>query len=421
MWQRIGEIVSCLHKGVTIADADGRFVYADTSCPEMFGVAPAQIIGRTAYALEEDGTFSPCITALVLRDRQRVTSVQRLRDGRESFVTGIPIYEGDGSISAVICYSSWEIRGYEDLQARYEQLQAENRHLQEQYQELVARNRADAEVILRSKSSRDNLRLLQKFASARTPVLISGPAGSGKRFLALHVYDVAHEYNCEHMSEEMLLEDLFGDGPESLSSCSGRLLLLHIEHLPMAVQNRLVAYVKAHEHPEIIATADATLAQMRRDGTVSDEFYYLFRVCEVTTLPLCERVEDLNGYLEYYLARYNERYDRHVVFTPGAMRCLLNYGWQDNVNEVKYTLERIVLTAEDDRVDAHNLPANIADESAERFRNASLHDAMEFYEKGIVVRAYEQYRTTVRVAERLGISQATAVRKLQKYVEHYNS
>ena len=52
----------------------------------------------------------------------------------------------------------------------------------------------------------------------------------------------------------------------------------------------------------------------------------------------------------------------------------------------------------------------------EFFAKASRKDALEFYEKGIIERAYDKYKTTVKVSQELGISQATAARKIQKYI-----
>ena len=79
-------------------------------------------------------------------------------------------------------------------------------------------------------------------------------------------------------------------------------------------------------------------------------------------------------------------------------------------------LERIVLTAENNKIDAFLLPENISEGSMEFFAKASLKDALEFYEKGIIERAYDKYKTTVKVSQELGISQATAARKIQKYI-----
>ena len=67
-------------------------------------------------------------------------------------------------------------------------------------------------------------------------------------------------------------------------------------------------------------------------------------------------------------------------------------------------------------MDVFDLPDRITDGSSEVCaQNASLKDMLEFYESGLVMRAYEKYRTSVAVAQKLGISQATAVRKIHKY------
>ena len=131
---------------------------------------------------------------------------------------------------------------------------------------------------------------------------------------------------------------------------------------------------------------------------------------------LGERAEDLKSFIDYYLGSANKKYSRSVEFTPRAMDCLLGYDWKENIDEVHRTIERIVLTTEKKKVDVFDLPDRITGGSSEVFaQNASLKDMLEFYESGLVMRAYEKYRTSVAVAQKLGISQATAVRKIHKY------
>ena len=133
-------------------------------------------------------------------------------------------------------------------------------------------------------------------------------------------------------------------------------------------------------------------------------------------LALGERAEDLKSFIDYYLGSANKKYSRSVEFTPRAMGCLLGYDWKENIDEVHMTIERIVLTTEKKKVDVFDLPDRITGGSSEVFaQNASLKDMLEFYESGLVMRAYEKYRTSVAVAQKLGISQATAVRKIHKY------
>ncbi len=416
---RLGNILSELHEGVTIADENGIFVYASPSCRETFHVDPQQIIGRSAKLVEENGIFRPCITSQVLCKRQRLRSVQKNREGRELLVTGVPLLDGDGQMTGVICYSSWNIADYEELKSNYEELKQDNLQLKQELRELRKMKGYAQEIIERSKTTRDNIRLLQKFAHTDTPVMLSGPNGSGKRFLAHCVFAIDREYNCELVSEEMLARDLFGgsDSEKGIlqKTTAETILLLHAENLSVELKKRLAEYIKEGAS-KIILTSEQSLEQMKSQDRTPDAFYYLFRVGEIQVHPLRERIEDLSGYLEYYLALYNEKYGRHVTFKPAAMECLLNYAWPENINEIKYILERIVLTAEEESVNVYQLPKQISSSSEEYFSRTSLKDAMEFYEKGIIQRAYDKYKTTVRVAQELGISQATAVRKIQKYV-----
>ncbi len=46
----------------------------------------------------------------------------------------------------------------------------------------------------------------------------------------------------------------------------------------------------------------------------------------------------------------------------------------------------------------------------------SIRDAFDEVEKQLIQKTYEQYKTTTKIAEVLGISQPSASRKLRKYV-----
>ena len=156
--------------------------------------------------------------------------------------------------------------------------------------------------------------------------------------------------------------------------------------------------------------------ELKGADKLSEEFISEFEPYQVQMYSLGERAEDLKSFIDYYLGSANKKYSRSVEFTPRAMGCLLGYDWKENIDEVHRTIERIVLTTEKKKVDVFDLPDRITGCSSEVFaQNASLKDMLEFYESGLVMRAYEKYRTSVAVAQKLGISQATAVRKIHKY------
>ena len=96
---------------------------------------------------------------------------------------------------------------------------------------------------------------------------------------------------------------------------------------------------------------------------------------------------------------------------------LMSYAWPGNIREVRSLVERMLLTTTHDLIRVADLPQHISGLRSipGEGKHSSLKSALEFHEKRILLAAYEQYKTTVGVAEALGISQPSAARKLTKY------
>ncbi|MCI6655164.1 MAG: hypothetical protein MSH21_07950, partial [Clostridium sp.] len=220
-------------------------------------------------------------------------------------------------------------------------------------------------------------------------------------------------------SEENLEIELFGDSEKGgiLDFIGYRAIILgDVEVLSPKLQKKLVAKLKT-EDKLCIGLSEYSLEELKDNQKITDEFYYYYKSYQVEILPINERPEDLQAFIEYYLERYNKKYGRKIDFSPKALNCLLNYEWKENIIEIRYTIERLVLTAEENIIEVYNLPEKMTEKSAQLFlEDTCLKDMMELYEKGIICRAYEKYHTTVEVAKKLGISQASAVRKIGKYV-----
>lgn len=418
----LGKILENIHPSITIADRQGVFVYVGTSCSDFFGVEPKKLLGKSAGNPEVADIFRPCVTELVFEKKEKIVTVQKNINGTETLVTGIPIFSDRNELAMIIAFSSWEITSYEDLKNSYDRLKKENKDLLNQLNRLTRDEYINMNVVGESKSSRDAIRLLKIFSSADVPAYVYGPNGSGKKYLAKVTYGnrgILCEYNCNLLSEENVDRELFGnDEAEGLihGAVNKTIIIQNIDQLTPVLQRKLVNCIR-HREVNIVCIAEKSLEQLKAEKRMIEDFYYLFKSYQVQVYAISERAEDLNVFLNYYLDFYNMKYDRKVYLSPKAMNCLLNYDWPENINEIKYTMERMVLTAEQDKIDIYNLPKQISDQSMEVFSDhTSLKDMMDFYEKGIITRAYEKYRTTTAVAEHLGISQASAVRKINKWV-----
>ena len=118
-YESIGKIISSLHMGVTIIDEKGTFVYVDNSYLRVTGLNRSDLEGKNVFDREVLDMFSPCISEQVFIRREKITAVQRVKNSEELFVTGVPVFDEDGEISMVICYSSWEVSSYDDLYGTY--------------------------------------------------------------------------------------------------------------------------------------------------------------------------------------------------------------------------------------------------------------------------------------------------------------
>ena len=419
-FEYIGRILETLHPSITIANKDGVFVYIGKSCEEFFGISAKQLLGKKVTNPEVQDIFRPCVTEMVYEKREKIVTVQKNLNGSETMVTGMPFFSDDGEMEMILVISSWEISSYEELKNSYNQLQLEVEELTYQLNRLSQEDYINNNLLSKSKVFTDTTRILQIFADKELPAFIYGPQGCGKKHLTRIAYgktELLYEYNCELLDEETINKELFGEQGLISSGIKKTLIIENIELLSPELQKTLILQLKRNS-VVVIGISEVSLEQLKEKNLITEEFYNYFQSYQVQIPAMNERLEDVNIFISYYLDYFNKKYERSVKFTPKAMNALLNYEWTGNINEIKNTVERIVLTSETEKVDVYHLPGRISEQSMESFtNNASLKDMLEFYEKTIITRTYRKYKTTVKVAEKLGISQPSAARKIKKYVD----
>ena len=241
-YERLGHILESIHPGVTIADGSGVFRFVSQSYLSGRTVKGSDIIGKFAGSEEMMKMFSPCVTQMVYETHQRVTTVQKGADNDETFVTGIPVFDGD-ELEMIISYSSWEITGFDDLRERYNVLQYQNKKLLKEIDLMSCRD-GGKRYIAESSRSRDARRLVGVFCDAGCPCYIYGPTGSGKSFLASTVYGkkgALYSYDCAPVSEEVIESELLGEG-SMISPLSGiyAVVIKHIDKLSAKLQRAVI-------------------------------------------------------------------------------------------------------------------------------------------------------------------------------------
>ena len=111
----------------------------------------------------------------------------------------------------------------------------------------------------------------------------------------------------------------------------------------------------------IVAATNQDLADMVKEKRFREDLYYRLNVITVRVPPLRERHEDIRVIAQHYLRVYAAKNGRKLDgFTAEAIERLESYAWPGNVRELENLIERTVLLARKDRIDAEDLPEEVA-------------------------------------------------------------
>jgi DNA-binding NtrC family response regulator len=319
-------------------------------------------------------------------------------------------------------------------QKRTEWLEAENRIL-----------RAGApDFIASAAAMRTVLDTMARVGPSDANVLITGEHGTGKEIVAqtLHRLSLRAErtlvaVNTGALPEGTFESELFGHvkgaftdahvdriGRFELAS-GGTLFLDEIANIPVRQQAKLLRVLETGELERVgssktqkvnVRMLSATNADLRTEcaaGRFREDLLFRLNTVEISLPPLRERREDIPALAAHFLARYAARYRRPIQgLEPAALQMMMHYGWPGNVRELDHTIERAVLMARGERIEAANLGLNAQKGPAQSMDEMSL----EAVEAILIRKALGRANGNVsHAADALGLSRGALYRRIEKY------
>jgi transcriptional regulator with PAS, ATPase and Fis domain len=448
MSQNEFRILDHIHKYLCVTDGRGIILHVSPSWEEK-NLKAGEVIGNHISTLEQKGVIMPSVTLKVLEKRKKVTLLQNNRNGERTLCTGVPVFGGDNEILLVVSYDSWDIADYQELKEHYDKLYT----LLEHYSiERKIKEISDNFIISKSPQMQNILKLVLKVARADSSILITGESGVGKNLIAKLIHENSPysrgpliDINCGAIPETLIESELFGyergaftgaktEGKIGLIELAnnGTLLLDEVGELPLQLQVKLLKVLQEKTitrvgggHPipvkfRLITATNRDLMTLIKNGKFREDLYYRLNVVPIHIPPLRERPEDLLLLIMSLTSEFCKRLNKTKTFSKQAVDALLSYGWPGNVRELQNIIERIILTSDEELITVDSLPDNLtAGTNLEYQEGLSLKKTLERVEKKLILTAFEKSGTTVGVGKILGISQATAVRKLKKYIKNY--
>jgi transcriptional regulatory protein RtcR len=225
---------------------------------------------------------------------------------------------------------------------------------------------------------------------SRAPMLLVGPTGAGKSFLAKRVYELKRarhrlagpfiEVNCATLRGDAAMSTLFGHvkgaftGAQTaraglLRAADGGLLFLdEIGELGLDEQAMLLKAIEEKRFfPvgsdtevmsdfELIAGTHRDLRQMVAAGTFREDLYARINLWTYDLPGLAQRREDIEPNLEFELDRFGREQGERVRFNVEAKRRYLAFAtstgaaWTGNFRELSASITRMATLADDGRI-----------------------------------------------------------------------
>ncbi|TVP48477.1 MAG: PAS domain S-box protein [Halomonas sp.] len=455
-------IVETANDHFFIVSGEGRVLDISPGAEAVYGVSREELLSSSVQQLQAAGVLKPSITLEVMRTRKPAQLMQVTGTGRRVIAEAYPVFV-EGKLERIISRS----RDLTDLQL----LQDEYALLQKRFNEHLKRSQAapDAEeqalddaldnLQVRSSVMREIALLLKRVAPSDANVLMLGESGVGKTAFAKQLHRWSQrcdgpfiEVNCAAIPENLFESEMFGYQPGAFSGAArqgkaglleqaegGTLFLDEIGELPLLMQTKLLKVIQdgsltrlGDTRPRrvdfrLVVATNQDLAKQVEAGLFRLDLYYRLNVIPVTLPPLRDRREDIPVLVEASLGRLNQRYGRQKILDTRVWSTLMGSEWPGNVRELENWLERAWLSSPTDQIEVPAFHPHADQNVTESSPGAtpSFPTALEPHETLKQYLARLEYETladlsktlpsTYAIAERLGISQSSVVRRLQRY------
>jgi len=299
-------------------------------------------------------------------------------------------------------------------------------------------------LIAVSSAMRPVLEIIERVGPSDANVLILGENGTGKGLIAsaLHAVSLRSSkplvtVNVGGLSEGVFESEMFGHVKGAFTDArsdrvgrfemadGGTLFLDEIANLPMKHQPKLLRVLETgefervgssktrHADVRIISATNSDINDDVAGGRFRQDLLFRLNTVEIHLPPLRDRREDISLLAEHFLRQHVRRYRKNLTgFEPSATQSLMRHSWPGNVRELDHAVERAVLMAAGNKLEARDLGLQAGREASRRLEDMSLEEVEAF----LIQRTLAQSDGNVsRAAEKLGLSRSALYRRIQRF------
>ncbi|MEM6474091.1 MAG: sigma-54 dependent transcriptional regulator, partial [Planctomycetota bacterium] len=309
--------------------------------------------------------------------------------------------------------------------------------------EQIAKRNADFDELIGDSQVMVKLKeKITRVAKANGCVLVRGESGCGKELVARAIHRSSGRnkrpmltVNCAAIPSELIESQLFGHMKGSFTGAdndhegwfqqahNGTLFLDEIGELTLEGQAKLLRILEGHPFlpvggtrevevdVRVIAATNRDLAEFVREKRFREDLFYRLSVFELVLPPLRDRGEDLDLLIDHFLEHFRMQHGRaKMELSSSARDRMLGYMWPGNVRQLRNVIDSAVVMADGNEIQPDDL--GLRDTGVSTLDTYRIDE----WEKRLIKRALKQTGGNVpEAASLLGISRATAYRKISEY------
>lgn len=219
-------------------------------------------------------------------------------------------------------------------------------------------------------------------------VLITGETGTGKELIArwIHFMDDTRKNSpfvkitIPNIGENIFESEVFGYEKGAFTGAisskkglievaeNGTVFLDEIENASPSIQSKLLQLLEDRIYRKVggteymitearfIVATNVDLYEEVKQGRFRSDLFFRLAVLDINLPALRERGGDLVEIANYYIERFNSKFDKDVkLFGNTELNELLEYKWPGNIRELRNFIEKQMVFAESDKLDLSEL------------------------------------------------------------------
>ena len=241
--------------------------------------------------------------------------------------------------------------------------------------------------------------LIRMVSDINASCFIYGETGVGKNLVAHTIHALSKrkekpfvEVACDSLPPDLLERELFGYQMGAFSDAyktkqgkfalaeGGTILLREIGDTSINIQKKLLGVLQERVYTppggneqilvncRFFASTTQNYQKLVNKGLLREDFYYRLNVLPIYIPPLRERQQDLKPLFNFFADQFIEKSGKspNKIVSRGMPDFFYEYSWPSNVRELKYTVNKLMLStdwkAEREELLGHKSPNGTRDE-----------------------------------------------------------